>query len=358
VLSAIDQVLPRDPRLFDAEGNLLPAVNPEQVPYSDRREIYITEMETRFFDDLKTWENTIILPFRDQQGRELKVATPEAKFGVRPVKPPTEFDITGPGWVIEFKGHHFFNSEEQRRQSLHGLRFVKDHLLQPMLSKPIQLPNSSGQPEEYLLEDIGVYYPTVVSRSTEPVLVKIPNPAFGRQGRERGEDGTSPPAGDDDAAAGENGNGTAQDGEGATPGEDADEGPVEFFEAFRYDFILQMAYIPTTAEERDANKAERLKKEAAEAAGEAAQSADGSAPDPEAGPPPAPDVPPDSEQPPPGEPPADNPADPASGDAAPPGEPGTDESAEPPPAEESGDGTEPGEDESGSEPPADDGGGG
>jgi type IV pilus assembly protein PilM len=379
ILSAIDQALPRDPRMVDENGNLALVADPEKIPYEDRQEIFFTEMETRFYDDVNTWANEILIAFRDQTGGDVAAAV-EAKAKAKTRRRgsatlATEYPIAGPGWVIQLRGHHFFNSEEQVRQSRHELKFVKDTLLDTMLNGTIVLTNAAGQPEEYKFEDIGIYYPTVVWEKRAE-LVNIPNPKFGRQGRERDDPNNpagDPPAGDDatgqesppaegaetppaegaetppaggaetpppaDGTAPPNGDAPATQ----TPGSTA---TVEFFQARKYEFVLQMAFIPTSAAQRDANKAERLKREAEEAAaagsGEAPANAAPAAP----GTPPVENQPPETaapavpgQAPPPGgETPAGNETAPANPDpnapAADPGQPGSEPA---PPAGDAGD---------------------
>ncbi len=369
VLSALEQIMPRDPRLVGDDGLSLVA-NPDEVPFEDRKEFFFDDMETKFYENLTVWGNSVILAFREQQGNIEAVEEARAKLGKksrRRKKLATEYDISGPGWVIQLQGHHFYNSEEVRRRSEHGIEFVKQYLLDRMLNGTVSLPNQNGAMEDYRLEDVGLYYPTVVAESPLQFNYKIPNPLFGREGRERddeaadgadngdsAESGQDNPGSDGNTSGGENTppGGEDQNPDGADKNSDEPAKPVESFEVVRYNFILQMAHIPTTAAQRDANKAARLAAEAEEAKNPAP---DDEEVEPEsAGPPPAPVVPPAGGAAPPAtaEPPA-NPAD----DAAPPAGADAGAATEPPPgdagAADSNSNGDAGDDADPAEPPPD-----
>jgi type IV pilus assembly protein PilM len=267
ILSAIDQLLPRDPRMFNEDGKLDMVVDPEAIPFEDRKEVYLSHIDTAFFEDLTTWGNSVIAAFQEQRGNfealdklaetKKKAATSRSK---KQISLASDYDISGPGWVIELKGYHYFNSEQQRLQSQHGLQFVIENVLDPFVHSTVKLPNKDGVMEDYKFEDIGLYYPTIVSdKSIQPRPVQIRNPKFGRQGKDRSEEEAAPPAGGenesrDDAAA----------GGGEAAGEDAkkeEKEQVEYFKVMRYDFSIQMACKPVSAAVRDANKAARIKEE-------------------------------------------------------------------------------------------------
>ncbi len=261
LIAAVVQILPRDPRL---EGKLV--ANPSEIPFEDRFEMYIDHVESKYEDDLSRWvDNKIIDLFRDQQG--ITVEGPkivvEVRDGVRfekTVTPPAEYDIRGPGWVVEIKAHHFYNSKDKRDKSLHGSDFVKKHFLDQLVTREIKLPGADGKPELFKFEDIGVYYPTLIQES--PLYeVEIPNPNYDPNAPASSSAGSSEPPADGD--------------EGAEGTEKKPE--PEFFYVQRYDFTIQFAFIPTSVEQRIAARADRLKQESRDAAS-APQSTQSSAP--------------------------------------------------------------------------------
>ncbi len=268
ILSAISQLLPRDPRMFSEDGKLELAVDPDTIPFEDRQEVYLSHLETKFFDDLTNWvTNEVYAAFLEQRGdfEALdKVVEKAAKSkSKKKISLATDYNVSGPGWVVELKGYHFFNSEKQRLVSLHGLEFVRKFVLDSLVHSTVKLPNKDGVIEEYKLEDIGIYYPTMVSDKSKTVDVEIRNPKFGRQGKDRSDDPAVPPdtsdESKDDPAVPPDTSDESKDESGKGP-ETKSESP-EFFAVKRFDFTIQMACIPVSAAKRDSNKAARIKKE-------------------------------------------------------------------------------------------------
>jgi type IV pilus assembly protein PilM len=275
LLSAIDQLLPRDPRFYNEDGTLQMIADPEKVPFVDREEIYVDHIETKYNDDVTSWLESTLPAFRYQQGEISEMASGQPVKGVK-----VEYEVTGEGFIVELKGHHFHNSPEKRRQSIHGIDFVSKRLLAGLIDGNITLLNSQGEPTEYKPVDIGLYNPTLVAESKWQE-VRIPNPNFGREGQQRSEEGNR--GGDGRGESGNRGQsrgngrrgGGSDAGSGSDSGSDGENGEQEvkeFFTVPRYDFVVQMIFIPTSPAERDRNREERLKQEA-EAAAEAARQA-------------------------------------------------------------------------------------
>ncbi|MGI9518176.1 MAG: pilus assembly protein PilM, partial [Pirellulaceae bacterium] len=267
-LSAMDQLLPRDPRMIDEEGKLISVANPDEIPFVDREEFYIDHIETKFFDDVVKWTQTpgLLDAHRIQQGQFVAPKPGEKKRSKYANKTAVEYEISGPGFVVEIQGHHFFNSQEKRDLSIHGYEFVRERMLNELKYGTVRLVNAAGAMEDYQMQDVGVYYPTLVMEND--VTVQIPNPNFGVEGRER----TSDDAGDE---RGERGGG--EQDSGANPPQDdpsAETEVQEFFTVRQYDFIVQMLFIPTSPADRDQAKADRLAEEAKEAAENPTQPAD------------------------------------------------------------------------------------
>ncbi len=271
LISAFAQILPRDDRL---EGKLV--ANPDEFPFEDRREIYIDHVESEFQDDLIKWQGSVVGLFRDQ--RDITVSGPKKMLVYKDkdgnvvkrinaadeateapddpdkllikneeiVKPAAEYDVSGPGWVLEIQAHHFYNSREKRDMSVHGRDFVKKYLVDRILDDEFVLPGKDGNPEKFKFEDIGIYYPTITSE--KPLYTdNIPNPNYGEKGRERD---VNQPADDSDQG---------NSGDEAV----AEESDVpEFFTVTRYDFTMQMAFIPSSVNERVAAREARLKEDA------------------------------------------------------------------------------------------------
>lgn len=293
ILSAISQALPRDEKMFDENGNPLLFVDSDAVPFQDRGEIYLEHVETEYMEDIAVWFNKILTPYLEQQGdREKLKAQLEKKAkssssviagakkkaaAKQSVSVAGEYNLSGPGWVIELKGYHFSNSREKLEKSVSEIKFVLDQVINGFIHQTVQLPNSNGVLEEYKLEDVGLYFPTIVSkRDASPYPYRIPNPKFGRTGKDRDENDKNPPAGENGAGEGDD---RAQppaegDGTGANPPSGSEQKPEEqTFLVDRYDFTIQLACIPVSPKQRDENKAARLKAEEEAAKQAAAQPA-------------------------------------------------------------------------------------
>ena len=252
LLSVLDQLLPRDPRMFNEDGTMKLVADPDKLPFEDREEIFIDHIETKYSPDIKPWLESTLAAYQYQQGEITEIKSQNEKRSS-----VVEHDLEGPGFIIEIDGHHFFNSTDKRLQSIHGLRFVMDHFLGELDGGKITLLNAEGEPTEYKPSDAGLFYPTVVA---EPggnwYEDTIRNPNFGREGREKDEQG------DQRGDQGSN----SQDDESDSEDTKAEDEENEFFKVPRYDFVIQMVFQPTSPAERDSNKKFRLEQEASEAA--------------------------------------------------------------------------------------------
>ena len=251
-LSAINQLLPRDPRLVNESGELMLSANPELIPFLDREEIFIDKIESVFQPNLQTWLDTTLGPFRDQQGIKVKKSS-RLKA--------TEFDVGNEGFVIEIEGHHFYNGVTKREVSEHGKAFLFERFLVPLLQGEVDLKNGKGVMEKFKMTDLGIYYPTMVYE-TEKISLEnmIANPNFGLDVGEEADDEKEEKASGDEAKE-----------------EPKAKEKVKEFEAPRYDFRLQMIFLPTSVEDRDKARDKRLKletKQKEDAAKKAGKSAD------------------------------------------------------------------------------------
>ncbi len=310
LLSVIDQLLPRHPSMYNEDGSLRMVADPEKVAFVDREEIYIDYVESKYQEDVKTWLDTTQEAFLYQQGQIAEIKSQQKSRNL-----VYEYDLSGDGFIVELKGHHFYNSPEKRRLSQHGIRFVSERLLSELADGKVTLLNAAGQPTDYKPVDIGLYNPTLVAES-QWQEVSIPNPNFGREGRVKGE------GGDQDRNEDQNA-GNQDSNSDSKPDEEA----KEFFTVPRYDFVIQMIFIPTSPAERDLNRKDRLEQEAKDAAESPTPNTDTTPPPTDT---PAPTPPPAA-----GEdaatPAGNEPATPPAGDA-PAGESNTD--SPPPPADD------------------------
>ena len=251
LLSVIDQVLPRDARMVNEDGSMKMVADPEKFPYIDREEIFIDHIETKYRDDIKEQLAATLAAYKYQQGSVTEIQSQQEKRSA-----VVEYELEGPGFIVEIDGHHFYNSPEKRRQSIHGWRFVLDRFLSELDGGKVTLLNAEGVPTEYKPADVGLFYPTIVG---EPggnwYEDSIQNPNFGREGRQKGQ------SGDDSDERG--GGGNEDSGSDEATEEDEEK---EVFKVPRYDFVVQMIFQPNSPAERDANKTIRLEQESKDSA--------------------------------------------------------------------------------------------
>lgn len=315
--SAITQALPRDPRINGAEP-----IDPKEIPYEDRTILYIDELETVFDSNIDTWQQEIKPIYDTQFETSLeKLAESSASAPVQPpaagaaLPPPSApgassfvqqaaqatqaAPVNNSGYKVELRGHHYHNSEEAEVSGNAGKSFLLKTLIDKLVNGELELPGSEEEGGgKFKFSDFGILYPTIVGRSGMPqdyiiTLDEVENPnadvvgGGDKKDKAGGGDAASgngrPPAGGGAAggAAGQGDRGN-QGGTGAPAGEDR-ETPAEVtdsknqFKVRRFNFVVQMAWIPRSPAERVKARAERLEREKAEAAAKAAAPAgDGS----------------------------------------------------------------------------------
>jgi hypothetical protein len=230
------------------------------------------------------------------------------------------------GYRVELKGHHYHNSEEDEVVGNSGKSFLLRTLIDKLVNGEMELPGSEEEGGgKFKFSDFGIITPTIVRRSGMPedyiiTLEEVENPnakVAGGSGDKKDNAGGDPqggngrpPAGGGAAGGGAPGGGApgggaagqgdrgnrggqgAPAGEGREASDDSKNGNQ--FKVRRFNFVVQMAWIPRSPAERVRARAERLEREKAEAAAKAAAPA-GDAPGVPAGSVPAtPGVPPAS----------------------------------------------------------------
>ena len=88
-------------------------------------------------------------------------AEPPAEGAAATAPPAEDPGPTGPGWVIQLRGHHFHNKRSE------GVGYVRDTLIKNLRETKIKLVDKDGKPEELTLKELGIGYPTVVFQTAE-----------------------------------------------------------------------------------------------------------------------------------------------------------------------------------------------
>ena len=239
VLSAINQALPSDERI---KGD---SVDPNEIPFSDRREIYLESIETKFFKDVAEWYAANKPAFDaqfDKASSEEDGEVKTVKKAAQKAGQDKEAELKGPGWVIEISGYHFHNSSDKIMElgSGVGRSFVINEFLSNFF-KEVSFPGQENAIQgggTYKFEDFGIYLPTLITdfetRKVELPLTVAVN----------------------------------------------DRANVDMEEVVQYDFIIQMAWVPRSPRERFEARKKReeedaKKKEADEKAAETAAQKEG-----------------------------------------------------------------------------------
>lgn len=166
-IKAINSLIPRQ----DYPEGKIPS--PTELPLEDRIDIHVTEIDTKHFEDLATWYTPIV----DQRYKE------EMRNWARTMRRtlPEEFALdtgpTGPGWVVQLRAYHYFNSTALDRKGFEGTNHVRKYMTTNFLEKPITLTNTQGEKMTFTPQEMGFTYPLQLDEK-EPVETVVPNPDY------------------------------------------------------------------------------------------------------------------------------------------------------------------------------------
>ena len=278
LLKAINQALPKTPGVSPRD---IP--DPKVLPFGQRQELFIQSVESEYFVDLSLWfseeikkrynEHTILSGIAEKAGvivpgiegyvaPEGAAAAPATDFAMAPdpyaaaadpyaTTDPTaaaasDINIpppTGPGWVIELKGYHYFNDNFAKGGPTH----VRNTLLTNLLAGKVTLPVPGVGPVEFTMQELGINYPTLAVDGGKPVPVKLPNPNFVPTPGMMGPGGTMPGMPVTGATSTRT---QTRAGQPGASGEAAANVEKPFFEPKKYSFVVQFAWQPKLLSER------------------------------------------------------------------------------------------------------------
>jgi len=239
MVRAVQTLLPRD------EGGAVPE-NP-----ADRQELHIDSMDCQYFTDLAEWFGGLQQQWaethiaEDAAGEQADGNAEKPEDGEQPAANPeapaaaasneeaaaaetkdTVVGPTGPGWVIELRGHHFHN--EPRHKPLEGAQFLRSTLVKNLMSGDVKVTVSAGPlaGEKVSVSDLGIGFPIIVESSRiKSVRIPVANLSEG-SGRTAG-------------------GGPLRQGADPTLPQEPQE-PQELT-LKRYDFVLQLCWQPRPA---------------------------------------------------------------------------------------------------------------
>lgn len=170
----IEASLNRDENLLDK--------SPTELPFKDRIDFHVTRVEQMYFDNLATWYKPDI---KQAYNESLQI---RKQLGCEMVDRPADKnpDPTGPGWVIELRGYHFFNGLEKK--GLEGASHVEKYLINFLENGTVRLPGAQpGEVRDVSLFDLGIRRPVLRNKDAKPnYAFRMPNPEYLRILEEKG----------------------------------------------------------------------------------------------------------------------------------------------------------------------------
>lgn len=295
VMKAINESLPP---MADAK-KLAPGQIPDhkQLPFIKRQDLKIEYVETQRFPDLKTWFNDTVKRRYIEQNPEILAAitapapgttpNPTATPSAVPAQPlpggypqPGGFGATadassvgaldvsqlnvpapsGPGWVFEIKGYHFFNDPTNTASG--GSAHVKRTLLRALEHGAVVLPNGpGGGADRFTFKELGLGYAILAKDFPINRNYRLENPNYAGPASGTGVGPGVP-------GPGPIGEGVGGAGLPGAPVDDPNNPP--FFVVPRCDFIVQFCWQETPLTVRLENRIKKAKEEAEKAKAAAA----------------------------------------------------------------------------------------
>ncbi|QDU30394.1 Competence protein A [Anatilimnocola aggregata] len=196
----------------------------QQLPFSQRQDLKIEYLETQHFPDLAVWfTDTVKRRYIEQNDLLPKlVADPNAQpaqpgqpapapmvgmdgamaggAGTASATDVSSIQIespTGPGWVIEIKGYHFFN--DPSNSAIGGSAHVKRTLIKSIETGVVDLPSGpGGKTERFTFKELGLGFAILARDIPIDKQFRLANPNYAGAGIGAGGPGLgfdSPPTG-------------------------------------------------------------------------------------------------------------------------------------------------------------------
>jgi type IV pilus assembly protein PilM len=218
--------------MLRAVETCLPRRNLDAPNPADREELHVDSIDCEFYPDLATWFGAVKPMWEETHGSTGGGAAAAAEPPADPALsgdaagPAAAPGPTGPGWVVEIRGHHFHN--EDRHGAEQDEQFVRSTLIRNLDGKGVEASVSAGPlvaeragaPATVPIGTLGIGYPVIVS-SPQVRPVQVSRSAGGPAAP------TSPVA-----------------PAGAQPGAVGD--GADLVSLKRYDFIVQFCWRPGT----------------------------------------------------------------------------------------------------------------
>jgi type IV pilus assembly protein PilM len=169
LLKAVNECLPSDPPRKPDEH---PLSNAERITESN--ELHVTDLECQWLDDVSKWyavvkqddEKMPDAAGKAPAGPAVAGAGTGSNAGAGSAQPPT-----GPGWIIQLRGHHFHNAN--RLDTVRGAEYVRKTLVEKLRTGKVKLAgDSKGGAELLTMRELGISCPVLV-KPLKPTAVDL-----------------------------------------------------------------------------------------------------------------------------------------------------------------------------------------
>jgi type IV pilus assembly protein PilM len=224
LLKAIDTVLPTDGPMSE---------RPDDV--KDRKELYITNMECQYTEDVSTWATAASShdpeiakqsaagdatspatapaptppPANDAKSAGGSVTAPPANAATSPAATEAAAGSeggpangpTGKGWIIKLEGYHFHNDPDKFGMGNIGEEYVRKTLIAGLMNGQVTLLNADRNGTETVsMKELGISYPVLWDpQQVENAIIENPKAGAGTAHAPIAGGPVGAPAGDTDA---------------------------------------------------------------------------------------------------------------------------------------------------------------
>jgi len=169
--------------IFKTVNMAIPTFPPadDDVPLDERKDFHITQVDTKHYDDLtEWWTESVAIQFREEMRSWAKITNydvPEEEFRAQLEADPGP---SGPGWVIELRCYHFYNSP--KNMGFEGSNHVRKYMISSFRENSIELPigtDAAGNDimDTFTFAEMGLGYPLMVN-DNKPNQTSISNPKY------------------------------------------------------------------------------------------------------------------------------------------------------------------------------------
>tara|TARA_R110002049_G_scaffold72490_2_gene187058 strand:- start:45072 stop:47276 length:2205 start_codon:yes stop_codon:yes gene_type:complete len=176
IVQFINEILPREAYV----NGKLPS--PKDVPFEDRIDLYFHHFESKHYVDLaEWWDEEIATRYREETRDWMRATGQKVPEGFMEAL-MADTGPTGPGWVIQLHGYHYFNDPDRLGEiaSNHIRKVLTDRFRRnTKISLPTGEVGPDGKPEmeEFTPAEMGLSYPILLD-DRKPVVAQVPNPDF------------------------------------------------------------------------------------------------------------------------------------------------------------------------------------